>query len=334
MKHPDHLKMRSLLLACCLAAAYPAAHAEETSTTTPTTTSTSTTSITTTAVGASSNTEAKLSAEFAEFLGGTEQADAVVSGLRQGTAFSLDAASNSTGTTGTTNTTGSSTTGTSPSTTTTTTIDPPTGSMGYGNVRITLRLAQAQLNQMGITQPTAEELSAVLLGGEINGTRVDGILTMRADGMGWGQIAKEYGMTVGQLMGKGAGLTKQATTLETKTTPKAGAVSSATTKSGQARSNGYISSSPKSASASTARSNGYIPSGSGKTQGVGMVSAAGGSLGSSGQGNGKGQTQNKITTSAQGAGMVSAGGQHVSMSGVSNAGGGSKAMASGQLKKN
>ena len=171
------------------------------------------------------------------------------------------------------------------------------------------RRAQAQLNQMGITQPTTEELSAVLLGGEINGTQVDGILTMRSDGMGWGQIAKEYGMTVGQLMGKGAGLTKQAATLQTKTTGKAGPVSSSTTKSGQARSNGYISSSPKPASASTARNNGYIPSGSGKTQGAGMVSAAGGS---SGQGNGKGQTQNKITTSAQSAGMVSAGGQHVS----------------------
>ena len=88
--------------------------------------------------------------------------------------------------------------------------------MGYGNVRITLRLAQAQLNQLGITQPTTEELSAVLLGGDINGSQVDGILAMRADGMGWGQIAKEYGMTVGQIMGKGAGPTKQATTTGTK----------------------------------------------------------------------------------------------------------------------
>jgi hypothetical protein len=194
--------------------------------------------------------------------------------------------------------------------------------MGYGNVRITLRLAQAQLNQFGITQPTPEELSAVLLGGDINGTQVDGILAMRADGMGWGQIAKEYGITVGQLMGKGAGLTlplphANAAT-QTKTSGKAAYLSSSTTKS---------------TPASHTRSNGYIPSGGGKAQGAGIVSAAGGSAGVSGSGGSKGQAH-KITTGAQSAGMVSAGGQHVSMSGASNAGGGSKATAPGQLNKN
>jgi hypothetical protein len=211
--------------------------------------------------------------------------------------------------------------------------------MGYGNVRITLRLAEAQLSQMGITQPTTEELAAVLVGGEINGTQVDGILTMRADGMGWGQIAQEYGMTVGQLMGKGGGLTKQTTTATTttpaKTTGKAASISGSTTKSGQAsqaRSNGYIPST-KSTSASQARSNGYIPSGGGKANGAGIVSAAGGSMGGSSNGGGKGQAH-KITTSTQDAGALSAGGQHVSMSGASNAGGGSNAMAPGQAKKN
>ena len=316
MKHPEHLQLRSLLLACCLAAAYPAAHAEETSTTS-TTTATTSSSTTTTAIGTSATTEAKLSAEFAEFLGSEEQASAVVSGLRQGTAFSLDAlVPTPVDTTTTSGTTGTATT------TTITAIDPPTGTMGYGNVRITLRLAEAQLNQMGITQPTTEELAAVLIGGEINGTQVDGILTMRADGMGWGQIAKEYGMTVGQIMGKGGGLTKQTTTATTtsaaKTTGKAASISGSTTKSGQA---------------SQARSTGYIPSGGEKAHGAGIVSAAGGSMGGSSNGGGKGQAH-KITTSTQGAGAVSAGGQHVSMSGASNAGGGSNAMAPGQAKKN
>ena len=326
MKHPEHLQLRSLLLACCLAAAYPAAHAEETSTTS-TTTATTSSSTTTTAIGTSATTEAKLSAEFAEFLGSEEQASAVVSGLRQGTAFSLDALVP----TPVDSTTTSGTTGTA-TTTTITAIDPPTGTMGYGNVRITLRLAEAQLNQMGITQPTTEELAAVLIGGEINGTQVDGILTLRADGMGWGQIAKEYGMTVGQLMGKGGGLTKPAPTPYAQT--KAGQVSGASVPSGKAaHANGYIPSSPKTMPASSARSNGYIPSGGGKATGSGIVSAAGGSMGGSAHGGGKGQA-NKITTSTQGAGAVSAGGQHVSMSGVSNAGGGSKAMAPGQAKKN
>jgi hypothetical protein len=187
---------------------------------------------------------------------------------------------------------------------------------------------------MGITQPTTEELAAVLVGGEINGTQVDGILTMRADGMGWGQIAKEYGMTVGQLMGKGGGLTKPAPYAQTKASVKASQVSGASTPSGKAaHANGYIPSSPKTMPASSARSNGYIPSGGGKAHGAGIVSAAGGSMGGSSNGGGKGQAH-KITTSTQDAGALSAGGQHVSMSGASNAGGGSNAMAPGQAKKN
>lgn len=314
MKHPDHLKMRSLLLACCLAAAYPA-HAEETSTTTTATTSTSTT---TTAIGTSTNTETKLTTEFAEFLGGPEQASAVVSGLRQGTAFSLDAlVPTPIDSTATSGTTGTSTP------TTITTIDPPTGTMGYGNVRITLRLAEAQLNQMGITQPTTEELAAVLIGGEINGTQVDGILTLRADGMGWGQIAKEYGMTVGQLMGKGTVKPAPTPYAQTKSSGKASQVSGASTPSGKAaHANGYIPSSPKTMPASSARSNGYIPSG--KATGAGVVTAAGGSAGGSANAGGKGQS-NKTTSSADG--------QQVSMSGTtSNAGGG--ATAPGQVKKN
>lgn len=322
MTFPRHTTTRSTLLACCLAAAFSAAQADETTPTTPSTSTASTTSSTKT-VGTSTNTEAKLSAEFADFLGGEEQASEVVSGLRQGTAFSLD-----------------SPTATPAGTTDTTTaaaIDPPTDAMGYGNVRITLRLAQAELNELGITQPTNEELSAILIGGEINGTQVDGILTQRADGMGWGQIAKEYGTTVGQIMGKGT--SKQPTpyaSTQAKTSGKSGYISSSATQSGQAskvHSNGYIPSS-KSTAAASAHANGYIPSGEGKTHGAGIVSAAGGSAGGSASNEGKGQSHNKITTSTQGVGMVSAGGQQVSLSGASNAGGGSKASAPGQVKKN
>lgn len=301
MKHTRRPHLHSLLLACCMAAACPAAHAEETATTTTTTTTTSA-STSTTAVGTSSTTEGKLSAEFANFLGGEQQASAVVSGLRQGTAFTLDAASTGTATG----------TGTTATTTTSTTIDPPTGTMGYGNVRITLRLAQAELNQMGITQPTSEQLSAVLLGGEINGTQVNGILTMRADGMGWGQIAKQYGMTVGQIMGKGIGLTK--------TTANAAAVSGSATRSAHAspaHANGYIPDSPT--YTSHAHSNGYIPSG--KSGDAGIVTASGSSLAGSASGTGTGQAHK-------------AGGQQISMAGASNAGGNASATAPGQARKN
>ena len=291
MKYPKRL---SILMACCLAAAFSGAQAQETSDGAATST-----------VGTSSTTEAQLAAEFAGFLGGKEQAGAVVSGLRQGTAFDL-----TTETTTTDPATNQTTTSTS-----TTTIEPPTGTMGYGNVRITLRLAQAQLNQMGITEPTPEQLSAVLLGGGINGTQVDGILAMRADGMGWGQIAQKYGMTVGQIMGKGVGLSNQTAT---SAQPKA----SRTSTSGTA-------SSAKSSASSQVRANGYIPSG--KPAGSGIVTGMGGSANASGNGGGKGQT---IKASAQGKGAMSAGGQHVSGAGAANATGGASASAPGQLKKN
>ncbi len=293
MKHPKQPRMHSMLLACCLAAAFPGVQAQETSAAGETTT-----------VGISATTEAKLAAEFADFLGGEEQAGAVVSGLRQGTAFDLV-----TETTTTDPATNQTTT-----TTTTSTIDPPTGTMGYGNVRIALRLAQSELNQLGITEPTPEQLSAVLLGGEINGTQVNGILAMRAEGMGWGQIAQQYGMTVGQIMGKGAGLATQTAT-------------GAQSKTGGTRTSGTASSA-KSSSASQVRSNGYIPSG--KPAGTGIVTGMGGSVNGTGNGGGKGQT---IKASAQGKSVLSAGGQHAATTGASNAGGGASATAPGQVKK-
>ena len=325
MTRPAHLPLRSLLLMCCLAAAYPAAAQVTSSSTTTDSTTTGTT--TTTAVGSSATTEAKLSMEFADFLGGQEQAGTVVSGLRQGTAFDLVTETTTTGSTGTTGTPSTTTT------TTTTTIDPPTGTMGYGNIRITLRLAQAELNQLGITQPTPDQLSAVLLGGELNGTQTSGILALRAEGMGWGQIAKEYGFTVGQLMGNGAGVTKQpaatTTTAQTQATTRTSTAKTTAASSGQgsaARANGYIPSSSAKVTP-TARANGYIPSG--KSQGA-MVSAGGASLGSA-QGGGKGSAHKVDAGAASGA----AGGanHHVSAAGAGN-GAGANALAPGQVKKN
>jgi hypothetical protein len=81
------------------------------------------------------------------------------------------------------------------------TIDPPTDAMGYGNVRLTMKLAQANLESLGITQPSNEQLSAMLVGGEIDGVQFEGILNERASGAGWGEIARRYDIKVGQLMG-------------------------------------------------------------------------------------------------------------------------------------
>src|SRR5512139_274660 len=277
MKHRDPLHMHSMLLALSLALGLPAASAAEPDT----------------PIGTSENVESRLSSEFAGFLGDTEQAHVVVDGLRQGSAFTYiqpgtpDAV-----------------------------IDPPTGTMGYGNVRIALRLAQAELSKLGIAQPSPEELAAILLGGEIDGAPVDGILALRAEGMGWGQIAQQYGTTVGQLMGKGTGLTKQP--------------SSFSSAGGKAA----PGSAGKATHSSQARTNGYIPSGNGKALGYGIVSGTGESVSVIEPSGGKGLAH-KPAADTHGSSMASAaGGQRAALASASNAGGGPKALAPGLAKKN
>lgn len=140
----------------------------------------------------------QLSGELSSFLGA--DAKAVITGLRNGTPIVL---------TGTTTSTTSSTPGTPPVTTaTTTTITPPTGKMGFGNVFISLALAKHQLGQLGITQPTPQQLQAALLGGTITSgsgtvsttTNLPGILTLRSQHMGWGQIAQRLGSKLGTVV--------------------------------------------------------------------------------------------------------------------------------------
>ena len=205
----------------------------------------------------------KISGEFSDFLGADSKA--VVTGLRNGTPITLTrTVSTPTGTTGTVpaNTTSplttttttitnpppvstpTGTTGTAPAnttppiTTTTTIINPPTGKMGFGNVFISLALAKQELAQLGITQPTPEQLKAALVGGRIttgtgttttgtasgggattNTTRLHGILTMRSHHMGWGQIAHRLGFKLGPVISsiKTANHHFAAGTLSTKT---------------------------------------------------------------------------------------------------------------------
>src|SRR5258706_2821158 len=74
--------------------------------------------------------------------------------------------------------------------------------MGYGNVKHALTLAQRSLANLGITNPTAAQMQAALMGGTVtlaNGTTttVKGVVALRAGGQGWGQIAKQYDTTLG-----------------------------------------------------------------------------------------------------------------------------------------
>ena len=85
---------------------------------------------------------------------------------------------------------------------------PPTKPMGNGNVTRALDLAQRDLAAAGFTDPTPAQIKIAMMGGEITTisggtsttTSFQGVLQLRADGMGWGQIAHTIGVHPG--MGK------------------------------------------------------------------------------------------------------------------------------------
>jgi hypothetical protein len=196
------------------------------------------------------------------------------------------------------------TTTTDPTTNTTTTNTEalPTGKMGFGNVKISLALAQESLRQQNITQPTSEQLHTALMGGQMvpgdSTTTTNGILQMRAEGMGWGQIAQKYDVKLGQLM---SGKQPPSTT------------TTATTSKGIASASGKLSTTV------TGKGNGKSFSGS-ESQGKGIVSASGRSSDTS-----------SSSISHGGRGIVSGSGRSVGHTSgiVTGAGGGHQYGASG-----
>lgn len=136
----------------------------------------------------------KLASTYTTFAGSDANADALVEGLRDGTSITLDTTATTTNPDGTTSTT-----------TTPTTFQPATGKLGYGNVNIVLALAQDQLATMGITDPTADEIEAALNGGTVtlddgSTQTLQGVLALRAQGEGWGQIANTLGFKLGDVV--------------------------------------------------------------------------------------------------------------------------------------
>ncbi len=75
-------------------------------------------------------------------------------------------------------------------------IEPPTGKMGWNDVKMALMLARDALRHHNIARPTLEQLRSVLVGGDITTpaggvATFRGVLQMRADGFNWGAIAAE-----------------------------------------------------------------------------------------------------------------------------------------------
>ena len=228
----------------------------------------------------------KISGDFNSFLG--SNSNAVVTGLRNGSPIALT----------TTTTTPSSTPGGAPTTNvTTTTINPPTGKMGFGNVFISLALAKQQLGQLGISQPTPEQLQAALTGGKITTgtgttateTQLQGILTMRSEQhMGWGQIAQKLGTKLGPVV------SGMKSTNQSMTTASASSTGSQSTSSAS----GIVSGSGK--------SHGQTVSGK-DSSGEGIVSGSGRSVGN-GNAYGKGIVTGSGQATGGNSGITTAGG--------------------------
>lgn len=145
-----------------------------------------------TAAQTSTSTQASVPARqtlissFSGFAGSEENAASLVNGLRSGSLVTLAPA----------------TTGSNSGADASISFMPPTRPMGWGNVRHALTLAQRELAAQGITDPTPAELQAALTGGSIttatgDAVTLSGTLSLRSQGMGWGQIAKTTGVPLG-----------------------------------------------------------------------------------------------------------------------------------------
>ena len=285
----------------------------------------------------------KTASSFITLAGSRDNAVALVTALRNGTAVTLASTTTGTGT-GTTTGTGTGTgttagTGTGTGTSTATTFTPPTGKMGWGNVFISLALAQNALAQAGITHPTSAQLQAALTGGDVVGVdgktvTLKGVLQLRADGMGWGQIAQAYGTRLGpvvssiksanrQIAVAGTSPTStQTASVSTKTTAAGGVKSSkglttaSATPAGSAGAKGLTTATGAvSGTGSGIVSADQAPKGHGNAFGKGVVTAAGGSGATAGVTSGAAGAGHGAVA---GAGVVSAAGNAV-VSGVTTA---------------
>ena len=247
--------LKTLVAACSLALA-GAALAQ-------TTAGGSTTGITNAGGGGTSTVYLKRAdARFGGFTGSTENTDSLARGLRTGSEITL---------------TGSGET---------VTFTPPTKPMGYGNVTRAMDFAQRDLAAAGITDPTPTEIQIAMMGGTITRTEggvtttttFDGVLKLRADGMGWGEIAHTIGVHPG--MGKSGSVAVPANGAAASGVGTASAKSGIVSAGGGSVSNGH-------GRALGHSSGGTVTTAAGASAGASGVTSAG----SKGQGNAFGRSK-------------------------------------------
>ena len=323
------MKLRMLVAAMSIACAPLALQAATAATTTTTEIDKQTTQLNVTAENKGQTQVAtKIASSFTKLAGSQENALKLVQALRNGTSVALATPTSSTGTgTGGTGTGTGTATGGTPGTS----FTPPTGKMGWGNVFISLALAQDALARAGITSPTNAQLQAALMGGDVTGAdgktvTLKGILQMRADGMGWGQIAQASGTKLGPVVSSiksahtkvaalpatpGSGTTTTATTTGSTKSSKGVSTAEGTSGVSSGKASKGITTAAGASGGTVTAAGGSGHGNSANAPGRGVVNAAGGGAGNVTAATGSGH--------GQGAGVVNAGGGNAA--GVSNAGG-------------
>jgi len=159
--------LRLSLITACLTAVFGAANAQPSSTT-----------------NADSHYVGRMSGRYLAFAGSNANFEALAVGLRHGSSVTLSEGTAST------------------------TFVPPTRPMGYGNITRAIDLASRQLAAAGITEPTPAQIQAAMMGGTVSTPNGDvtlqGVLQLRSQGMGWGQIAHAVGVHPGLRSGSAA----------------------------------------------------------------------------------------------------------------------------------
>jgi hypothetical protein len=127
---------------------------------------------------------ARLVETFSDFSGSAQNAQDLVDGLHSGTTITLMDPSNA------------------PKS-----FTPVTKAMPWRDVKIALAVAQAELANAGIAEPTPIDIEAVLNGGTagsgVTMTNFTGVLTQRWSGLGWNQIVAAHNLSP-ELLATGA----------------------------------------------------------------------------------------------------------------------------------
>lgn len=126
----------------------------------------------------------RMDARYARFAGSGANLESLAAGLRRGSEITLSGSGG------------------------TASFTPPTRPMGYGSVTRALDFAMRDLAAAGIADPTPTEIQAALTGGTVStatgNVTFQGVLQLRSQGMGWGQIAHSIGVHPGLGLAKSA----------------------------------------------------------------------------------------------------------------------------------